>query len=240
MPVERSDDVWDRLSWLWGAFYGLMLAVAATLSAVSLEGSAARRLVPVAGAVALLVLERVADRLVGPDDRPGGHAVAAGFGWYAASLALLIPLVQTSGFFGLALYGFLPRVFALLPERTSTVAAVAVVPVLLIGEGGTSVLTDPDAWASAVGSGVLSVVISFIMASAFSSILVYAIDLVPHRVGLVGGLFYGLSFGLGGVAAAGLGLLADHIGIVDVFRFGAWLPALGLLAFLLPRNSQAN
>jgi FSR family fosmidomycin resistance protein-like MFS transporter len=83
-------------------------------------------------------------------------------------------------------------------------------------------------------------VISFIMASAFSSILVYAIDLVPHRVGLVGGLFYGLSFGLGGVAAAGLGLLADRIGIVDVFRFGAWLPALGLLALLLPRNSQAN
>jgi FSR family fosmidomycin resistance protein-like MFS transporter len=82
---------------------------------------------------------------------------------------------------------------------------------------------------------VLSVLISFIMASAFSSILIYAIDLVPHRVGLVGGLFYGLSFGLGGLMAAALGLLADQIGIVAVFKLCSWLPALGLLTFLLPR-----
>ena len=85
-------------------------------------------------------------------------------------------------------------------------------------------------------TGALSVVISFMMASAFSSILIYAIDLVPHRVGLVGGLFYGLAFGLGGIAAAGLGALADRIGIIEVFRLCAWLPAVGLLAFLLPRS----
>ena len=78
------------------------------------------------------------------------------------------------------------------------------------------------------------------MASAFSSILIYAIDLVPHRVGLVGGLFYGLSFGLGGVAAAALGLLADRIGIVEVFKYCAWLPVLGLLAILLPRASSTR
>jgi MFS transporter, FSR family, fosmidomycin resistance protein len=83
-------------------------------------------------------------------------------------------------------------------------------------------------------TGVLSVVISLIMASAFASILIYAIDLVPHRVGLVGGLFYGLAFGLGGLSAAGLGLLADHIGIIQVFKLCAWLPALGVLTFLLP------
>ncbi len=88
-------------------------------------------------------------------------------------------------------------------------------------------------------TGVLSVLISFIMASAFSSILIYAIDLVPHRVGLVGGLFYGLAFGLGGLAAAGLGLLADRIGIVEVFRLCAWLPAVGLLTFLLPRSTRS-
>ena len=76
-------------------------------------------------------------------------------------------------------------------------------------------------------TGVLSVLVSLVMASAFSSILIYAIDLVPHRVGLVGGLFYGLAFGLGGLAAAGLGVLADHIGIVAVFKLVAWLPALG-------------
>jgi MFS transporter, FSR family, fosmidomycin resistance protein len=86
-------------------------------------------------------------------------------------------------------------------------------------------------------TGVLSVVISLVMASAFSSILIYAIDLVPHRVGLVGGLFYGLAFGLGGLAAAALGLLADQIGIVAVFKLCAGLPALGLLTFLLPRAS---
>jgi len=89
-------------------------------------------------------------------------------------------------------------------------------------------------------TGVLSVVISLIMASAFASILIYAIDLVPHRVGLVGGLFYGLAFGLGGLSAAGLGLLADHIGIVAVFKLCAGLPALGLLTFLLPRAAQAR
>jgi FSR family fosmidomycin resistance protein-like MFS transporter len=86
-------------------------------------------------------------------------------------------------------------------------------------------------------TGVLSVLISLIMASAFSSILIYAIDLVPHRVGLVGGLFYGLAFGLGGLAAAGLGAVADRIGIVEVFRLCAWLPALGLLTFLLPPST---
>jgi len=89
-------------------------------------------------------------------------------------------------------------------------------------------------------TGVLSVVISLIMASAFASILIYAIDLVPHRVGLVGGLFYGLAFGLGGLAAAALGLLADQIGIIAVFKLCAWLPALGLLTFLLPQASPAR
>jgi MFS transporter, FSR family, fosmidomycin resistance protein len=89
-------------------------------------------------------------------------------------------------------------------------------------------------------TGVLSVLISLIMASAFASILIYAIDLVPHRVGLVGGLFYGLSFGLGGLMAATLGLLADQFGIVAVFKFCSWLPALGLLTFLLPRTSSVH
>jgi FSR family fosmidomycin resistance protein-like MFS transporter len=89
-------------------------------------------------------------------------------------------------------------------------------------------------------TGVLSVLISLIMASAFSSILIYAIDLVPHRVGLVGGLFYGLAFGLGGLSAAALGLVADQIGIVAVFKLCAWLPVLGLLTFLLPPTHQRS
>lgn len=89
-------------------------------------------------------------------------------------------------------------------------------------------------------TGVLSAVISFIMSSAFATILIYAIDLVPHRVGLVGGLFYGLAFGLSGIAAAILGLFADQIGIIGVFNICAWLPALGLLTILLPRIPNAR
>jgi MFS transporter, FSR family, fosmidomycin resistance protein len=89
-------------------------------------------------------------------------------------------------------------------------------------------------------TGVLSVVIGLTMASAFPSILIYAIDLVPHRVGLVGGLFYGLAFGLGGLAAAAVGAVADHIGIIAMFKLCAWLPALGLLTFWLPRASPEH
>jgi FSR family fosmidomycin resistance protein-like MFS transporter len=87
-------------------------------------------------------------------------------------------------------------------------------------------------------TGVLSIVIGLIMASAFASILIYAIDLVPHRVGLVGGLFYGLAFGLGGLAAAALGVLADRNGILSVFHLAAWLPAIGFLTFLLPKSPR--
>jgi FSR family fosmidomycin resistance protein-like MFS transporter len=72
---------------------------------------------------------------------------------------------------------------------------------------------------------MLSILISSITASAFSAILIYAMDLVPHRNGVVGTVFYGLAFSLAGIAAAALGTL-DHIGI-EVFRFWAWLPALG-------------
>ncbi len=93
-------------------------------------------------------------------------------------------------------------------------------------------------YADLMWTAILSVIISFIMASAFSAILIYAIDLVPHRVGLVGGLFYGLAFGLGGIAAAALGALADRIGIIQVFALCAWLPAFGLLTFLLPKEAR--
>jgi FSR family fosmidomycin resistance protein-like MFS transporter len=83
----------------------------------------------------------------------------------------------------------------------------------------------------------LSAIVSFVMAGAFASILIYAIDLAPHRVGLVGGLFYGLAFGLGGLAAAALGLVADEIGIVRLFELCAFLPAIGLLTLLLPESA---
>lgn len=83
-------------------------------------------------------------------------------------------------------------------------------------------------------TGVLTVVISLIIASAFASILIYAIELLPERVGLIGGLFYGLNFGLAGIAAAILGGLADSIGIESVYWFCAFLPLAGLLTWFLP------
>ena len=84
-------------------------------------------------------------------------------------------------------------------------------------------------------TGVLTVMINLIMASAFASIMIYAMELVPSRIGLIGGLFDGLTFGLGGIAAAILGGLADSIGIEQVYRICAFLPLAGLMAWLLPR-----
>jgi FSR family fosmidomycin resistance protein-like MFS transporter len=87
-----------------------------------------------------------------------------------------------------------------------------------------------------VMTGVLSVVIGVIMASAFSAILVYAQELMPGRVGLVAGMFFGFSFGLGGLGAAALGQLADHTSIATVYQICAFLPALGLLTAFLPKQ----
>jgi FSR family fosmidomycin resistance protein-like MFS transporter len=81
---------------------------------------------------------------------------------------------------------------------------------------------------------VLTVIIGLILASAFSAILVYAQDLMPHKIGTISGLFFGLAFGMGGIGAALLGRLADHSGIEFVYRVCSFLPALGLLAAFLP------
>ena len=81
---------------------------------------------------------------------------------------------------------------------------------------------------------VLTVVIGLILASAFSAIIVYAQELVPGRTGVIAGLFFGFAFGMGGLGAAVLGELADHIGIEAVYGLCAWLPALGLFAWFLP------
>ncbi|ODU93627.1 MAG: MFS transporter [Lysobacterales bacterium 66-474] len=80
----------------------------------------------------------------------------------------------------------------------------------------------------------LSVVIGLVLASAFPAIIVYAQDMLTHRIGMVSGLFYGFSFGLGGLGAAVLGVIADHFGIVFVYQVCAFLPLLGLLAVFLP------
>lgn len=89
-------------------------------------------------------------------------------------------------------------------------------------------------YASLFWTGVLSVLIGVILSSAFSAILVYAQELVPGKVGLIAGLFFGLAFGMGGIGAAVLGRLADHTSIRHVFHLCAFLPLLGLLTSLLP------
>jgi FSR family fosmidomycin resistance protein-like MFS transporter len=87
-------------------------------------------------------------------------------------------------------------------------------------------------------TGVLTVIINLIMSSAFAAILIYAMELLPGRIGLIGGLFYGLSFGLGGIAAAILGEFADRLGIEAVYRICSFLPAIGLLAWFLPKMTE--
>ncbi|WP_051378668.1 MFS transporter [Derxia gummosa] len=85
---------------------------------------------------------------------------------------------------------------------------------------------------------VLTVVIGLVLSSAFSAILVYAQELVPGRVGTVSGLFFGFAFGMGGLGAAVLGLLADRTSIAFVYQAIAFLPLLGLVAALLPKTRR--
>ena len=87
-------------------------------------------------------------------------------------------------------------------------------------------------------SGVLSFVIGVVMASAFPAIVVFAQELVPGRVGMIAGIFFGFAFGMGGIAAAVLGVLADVNGIEWVYAVCSFLPALGLLTILLPSRRE--
>ena len=83
-------------------------------------------------------------------------------------------------------------------------------------------------------TGVLTVVIGVVLASAFSAILVYAQELIPGKVGMVAGLFFGLAFGMGGIGAAVLGQLADATSIAYVYKVCSFLPLIGVLTVLLP------
>ena len=89
-------------------------------------------------------------------------------------------------------------------------------------------------YASLFWTGILTVIIGLILASAFSAIVVYAQELIPGKIGMISGLFFGFAFGLGGVGAAVLGQLADHTSISYVYQVCAYLPAIGILAAFLP------
>jgi len=127
-------------------------------------------------------------------------------------------------------------------------AAVAV-GTILGGPIGDRVGRKPVIWISILGvlpftlmlphanlfwTRILTVIIGLTLASAFSAIVVYAQDLMPGRVGLISGVFFGFAFGMGGLGAAALGRLADVIGIESVYWWCAFLPAIGLLTAWLP------
>jgi MFS transporter, FSR family, fosmidomycin resistance protein len=84
------------------------------------------------------------------------------------------------------------------------------------------------------GTVVLTVIIGVVLASAFSAILVYAQELMPGKVGMIAGLFFGLAFGMAGIGSALLGKLADHTSIEHVFHVCSYLPLIGLATALLP------
>jgi MFS transporter, FSR family, fosmidomycin resistance protein len=93
-------------------------------------------------------------------------------------------------------------------------------------------------YAGLAASAVLTVFIGLIISSTTSSIIVFAQELVPHRFGMISGVFFGVAFGIGGLGAALLGKLADHTSIAFVYQVCSFLPAIGLLAVFLPKMRQ--
>jgi len=100
--------------------------------------------------------------------------------------------------------------------------------------------TLPLPYVNLFWTGILTVIIGVVLASAFTAIVVYAQDLVPGKVGTVSGLFFGLAFGMGGIGAALLGQLADATSITFVYRICSFLPAIGLLTAFLPNIEPAR
>ncbi|WP_424627984.1 MFS transporter [Bradyrhizobium sp. SYSU BS000235] len=94
--------------------------------------------------------------------------------------------------------------------------------------------------AGLLGSAILSMLVGFVMSSAVPAVIVYAQELMPHRLGMISGLFYGMAFGFGGVGAAVLGEVADLKGIDFVYQLCAFLPAIGLLAVFLPQMKRSK
>jgi len=113
-------------------------------------------------------------------------------------------------------------------------------PVILISIVGVLPFALMLPYANLFWTTVLSIVIGLVLSSAFSAILVFAQELVPHRVGLVSGLFFGFAFGVAGAGAGILGWLADTTSIGFVYQLCSFLPAIGLLGFLLPRRLDAS
>jgi MFS transporter, FSR family, fosmidomycin resistance protein len=109
-------------------------------------------------------------------------------------------------------------------------------PVILWSIAGALPFTLVLPYADLFWTRILTIVIGLVLASAFSAIVVYAQELVPGRIGMISGLFFGLAFGAGGIGAALLGTLADRTDIVFVYQACSFLPLIGLLGIWLPNN----
>lgn len=173
------------------------------------------------------------------------------------AMTVLIALIFSKYFYLASITSYyifyLMQRFAL-PAQTAQVClfaflAAAALGTLIGGPVGDRIGRKKVIWASILGvvpftlalpyvdlatTVTLSIVIGLVLSSAFSAILVYGQELLPGRVGMVSGLFFGLAFGMGGVGAAALGVLADRTGIVFVYKVCAFLPLIGLFAALLP------
>jgi FSR family fosmidomycin resistance protein-like MFS transporter len=179
------------------------------------------------------------------------------------SLAILLALIFSKSFYTSSLNSYytfyLISKFGVSVENAQVhlfvfLAAVAV-GTLVGGPVGDRIGRKYVIWGSIVGvlpftlalpyvglywTGILTVVIGLTLASATSAIIVYALDLVPGKIGMISGLFFGLSFGLAGVGAAALGKIADATSIDTVYRLCAFLPLIGLLTAFLPNIGQPN
>jgi FSR family fosmidomycin resistance protein-like MFS transporter len=107
-------------------------------------------------------------------------------------------------------------------------------PMIWISILGVLPFTMAMPYADLFWTGVLTIIIGLITASAFPAVLVYAHEVMPGRVGLVSGMFFGFAFGLGGLGAAVMGGLADAYGIAVVYKICSFLPILGVVAWFLP------
>ena len=111
-------------------------------------------------------------------------------------------------------------------------------PMIWISILGVLPFTMAMPYADLFWTGVLTIIIGLLTASAFPAILVYAHEVLPGRVGFVSGMFFGFSFGLGGLGAAVMGGLADAYGIATVYQICSYLPAIGVVAWFLPNITR--
>jgi FSR family fosmidomycin resistance protein-like MFS transporter len=181
----------------------------------------------------------------------------------AFSIAILIALIFSKFFYMVSLNSY--YTFYLMNKFHVTVRSAQLHLFIFMGAVAAGTLIGgpigdrfgrkPVIWASIVGvlpftlmlpyanlfwTSVLTVIIGMILASAFSAILVYAQELVPGKIGMVSGMFFGLAFGMAGIGAAVLGNLADHTSIDFVYKVCSVLPAIGLLTGFLPNIETAK